>query len=121
MPPILIVHGGADGEAPVEQARRYCAGIARAGKCQLVEVEGASHRVENWWPSQWGYKRELVSWLRATGTRPPSHRPRRGVVQKDIVYRDSPQLKLDAFVPRGPGPVPAVIVVHGGGWRRATR
>ena len=35
---------------------------------------------------------------------------------KDLVYSESAQLKLDAFVPRARTPVPAVILVHGGGW-----
>ena len=35
---------------------------------------------------------------------------------KDILYSRSAQLRLDAFLPRAATPVPAVIVVHGGGW-----
>ena len=35
---------------------------------------------------------------------------------KDILYSPSAQLRLDAFLPRAGKPVPAVIVVHGGGW-----
>src|SRR5215467_9239759 len=36
----------------------------------------------------------------------------------DIIYRfvDGKNLTLDAHVPNGPGPFPAVILVHGGGW-----
>lgn len=118
MPPLLVVHGGADSEAPIDQARRYCGEVARAsGRCRLLEVPGASHRSENWWPSQWEYKRELVAWLSALAPVPaPAHRPRSGVVQKDIVYSPRAQLKLDAFVPRASRPVSAAIVVHGGGW-----
>ncbi|MEO5957710.1 MAG: alpha/beta hydrolase [Opitutaceae bacterium] len=39
-------------------------------------------------------------------------------VQTDIVYGTAggESLKLDAFVPEGAGPFPAVILVHGGGW-----
>jgi acetyl esterase len=117
MPDLLVVHGGADSEAPIEQARRYCSGVAHAGgRCRFVEAEGASHRVENWWPTQWGYKRDLVDWLSALTHRTFAHQPRDGVVRKDIVYSPSAQLELDAFVPRTVKPVPAVIVVHGGGW-----
>jgi acetyl esterase len=116
MPRLLVVHGGADNEAPVEQARRYCLDVTRLqGNCRFVEVSGASHRSENWWPSQWSYKRELVSWLSSLTSRPvPAHQPRAGAIQKDIVY--TPGLKLDAFVPQSSKPVPAVIVAHGGGW-----
>jgi alpha-L-fucosidase 2 len=118
MPPVLVVHGGADTEAPVEQARRYCDAIARRqGRCRFVEVPGASHRSENWWPSQWGYKREVTSWLSELASAPPPlPQPQDGVVQKDIVFAPATQLTLDAFVPRSETPVPAVIVVHGGGW-----
>jgi len=44
------------------------------------------------------------------------HRALPGIVQKDIPYRESPTLVLDAFVPRSGAPTPAVIVLHGGGW-----
>src|SRR4029453_2571548 len=64
MPPLLVVHGSADGEAPIGHAQRYCRAVAQAeGRCRLLEVEGASHRSENWWPTQWDYKREIVMWL----------------------------------------------------------
>ena len=116
MPPLLVVHGGADTEAPAEHARRYCSQIA-GGRCRFVEVAGASHRSENWWPSQWNYKREMVEWLASlTPAQKLTHRPRRGAVLKDILYSPSAQLQLDAFLPPAGKPVPAVIVVHGGGW-----
>ena len=51
---------------------------------------------------------------RAPECRP--YRPVAGAIQKDIVYSASPKLALDAFIPRSQAPVPAVIVVHGGGW-----
>jgi alpha-L-fucosidase 2 len=39
-------------------------------------------------------------------------------VQTDIEYGTAGgvSLRLDAYVPDGPGPFPAVILVHGGGW-----
>jgi alpha-L-fucosidase 2 len=116
--PLLIVHGGADDESPADDARRYCGQIlANGGRCELVEVAGASHRSENWWPSQWHYKPGIVAWLNTlTGTRPSIHRPLPGVVRKDIVYSPSAKLALDAFLPRASAPTAAVIVVHGGGW-----
>ena len=78
MPPLLVVHGGADGEAPTEHARRYCRQIVASAEddAELVEVAGASHRSENWWPSQWSYKREMVEWLSALARgRAFAHRP----------------------------------------------
>lgn len=42
----------------------------------------------------------------------------RAAVQTDIEYgrAGGVSLKLDASIPDGPGPFPAVILVHGGGW-----
>jgi acetyl esterase/lipase len=116
--PVLVIHGEADNEAPTAQARRYCGRVMQSStRCQFVEVAGASHRSENWWPTQWHYKQTIVEWL-AKVSQPPAlaHRPFAGVIQKDIPYRSSPKLALDAFVPRSAAPTPAVIVVHGGGW-----
>jgi alpha-L-fucosidase 2 len=117
-PPFLVVHGGADTESPTEHARRFCSQMAHSGgRCQLLEVEGASHRSENWWPNQWHYKRDMVEWLAALASGSAlGHRPLAGVIQKDILYSRSAKLALDAFNPRSAVPVPAVIVVHGGGW-----
>jgi acetyl esterase len=117
--PLLVVHGSADSEAPIEQAQRYCRSVEGAkGTCRFLEVEGASHRSENWWPSQWGYKRDVVTWLSSLAPVPVEpHQPHaETTLLKDIVYSDSAKLKLDAFVPRTNTPVPAVIIVHGGGW-----
>jgi acetyl esterase len=44
-------------------------------------------------------------------------------IQKDIPYAAPggvPQL-LDARVPEGAGPFPAVVIVHGGGWSASGR
>ena len=81
MPPLLVVHGGADTESPVEHARRYCTQIVQSGgRCQLLEVAGASHRSENWFPSQWTYKRAMVEWLSsARSCASVAHRTRGGV------------------------------------------
>jgi acetyl esterase/lipase len=117
--PLLVVHGDADTEAPSDQARRYCRDVESASRpCHLVEVKGASHRSENWWPSQWTYKRELTAWLSKLVPVPRgAHQPYPGTrLLKDVVYDQAPDLTLDAFMPRASNPVPAVIVVHGGGW-----
>ncbi|MEP6915542.1 MAG: alpha/beta hydrolase [Acidobacteriota bacterium] len=118
MPPLLVVHGGADDEAPAAHARHYCSEVVQSGgRCQFLEVAGASHRSENWWPTQWSYKRAMVAWLSSlTAERAGAYQPRDGVVHKDIVYSPSAHLELDAFLPRVSTPTPAVIVVHGGGW-----
>jgi alpha-L-fucosidase 2 len=119
LPPLLVVHGSADGDVPIEQAQRYCASVVRAnGRCRLVEVDGASHRSENWWPTQWSYKREIAAWLSEVAPVPAeAYRPTvRAALMKNLVYSESPLLRLDAFVPRTSKPTPAVIIVHGGGW-----
>jgi len=44
-------------------------------------------------------------------------------IERDIVYA-SPQgeaLRGDLYVPRGEGPLPTVVVVHGGSWRRGRK
>jgi acetyl esterase/lipase len=38
-----------------------------------------------------------------------------------FVQRDSGPLKADLYVPKGAGPFPAVLVIHGGGWMMGTR
>ncbi|MDQ3213442.1 MAG: alpha/beta hydrolase [Acidobacteriota bacterium] len=117
-PPLLVIHGSADDEAPPEQARRYCGRVAaNGGTCRFVDVAGASHRSENWWPGQWTYKRDIVEWLATLGGTPATPAVWRSAnLLKDIVFSPSTQLKLDAFLPAASAAVPAVIVVHGGGW-----
>ena len=101
-PPVLVVHGEADTEVPSEQARRYCAEVTASGsRCQFVGVAGASHRSENWFPSQWSYKREIVTWLGTlTHAHAAGYRPRTGAVLKDIPYSPSRSLRLDAAIPQ---------------------
>jgi alpha-L-fucosidase 2 len=118
MPPVLLVHGTADTEVPIDHARRYCAAFERTkGRCRLIAVDGASHRSENWWPGQWTYKREMVAWLESIAPVPAAGSGTPGTrLQKNIVFSESPLLQLDAFIPDSSTPSPAVIVVHGGGW-----
>ncbi len=118
MPPVLTVHGTADTEATPEQATRFCDALRAAGThCDHEPVEQGIHRSENWRPSQWGYKPRLTEWLAARlDLRHARHEPHATTLQKDVVYDAERGLRLDAYVPPGPGPFPAVILVHGGGW-----
>jgi acetyl esterase/lipase len=43
------------------------------------------------------------------------------VTAVDYVQRDSGPLKADVFMPKGAGPFPGVLVVHGGAWMMGTR
>ena len=83
------------------------------------EVAGASHRSENWWPTQWSYKREVTSAGSRTVAPVPAeaHRPhavRASLHEGHSSTVESPRLRLDAFVPRTRQADP-------GGHRRARR
>ena len=102
---LLMIQGAADDEARPEDIAQFC---SRLRGCTYFPVAGAIHDFENWHPDQWYWKEELTAWLR---------RDRRGL-WKDIPYSfpEGRDLLLDAYVPEGAGPFPAVIIVHGGGW-----
>lgn len=120
--PTVVVHGGSDTEVPLAAARDVCAG-AKA-PCTVVDVPGASHRVENWWPSQWSYKASVLEAVGShVGAIPASSRlPGIGAgLRKRIVYDPVHQLTLDAWVPSGTTPRAAVVLVHGGGWEAGDR
>jgi alpha-L-fucosidase 2 len=61
-PRFLVVHGTSDTEVPIARAEAWCRQRA-ADTCELLAIEGASHRPENWWPVHWGYKSRLAEWL----------------------------------------------------------
>lgn len=118
MPAAMIVHGAADREAPPEQAARFCAAAHQSGGyCKCALVEGAIHRAENWTPRQLDYKGVVLSWLGSRlNLRFPEHESYISNLKKDVTFDPLRRLKLDAYVPEGPGPFPAVIIAHGGGW-----
>lgn len=103
--PVLMFHGAADEESPPAAAEALCKQLAH---CNFHLMAGAIHNFENWHPDQWEWKEELAAWLR---------RDRRGL-WKNIPYSrpEGRDLLMDAYVPDGPGPFPAVLIVHGGGW-----
>ena len=119
----LLVHGSADREVPLYVADNLCQTIRSAGgRCRLMPVEGAIHRAENWRPEQWGYKSQMLAWLgERLNLKSADHEPHATSLLKEIVFSPQHGLKLDAYVPSGRGPHPAVIIVHGGGWEAGDR
>ncbi len=116
--PTLIVHGANDREATPQQAGQFCEAMRAAGRsCEYIAVDGAIHRAENWLPTQWGYKGLLTAWLgQQVNLSKPDHRPYTTKLKKNIVFSPRHNLKLDAYLPPGKAPRPAIIIVHGGGW-----
>jgi acetyl esterase/lipase len=61
-------------------------------------------------------------WFAAVACIPLSARETAYNVQENIEYcREPVSLKLDAHVPPGKGPFPAIILVHGGGWTAGSK
>lgn len=118
--PTLLVHGGADTEVPVTETRAVCR--EAAVPCEVLEVAGASHRAENWWPSHWSYKTAVLRSLRAhVGRVPAPAWPTGAALRKRIVFDPTHRLALDAWIPAGPGPHAVAVLVHGGGWEAGDR
>lgn len=103
--PVLMVHGTDDEESPAGKAEVLC---RKWKSCEFFPVAGGIHNFENWHPDQWDWKEKLTAWLRGDS---------RGL-WNDITYSrpDGLDLRMNAFIPSGAGPFPAVIIAHGGGW-----
>jgi len=103
--PVLMFHGTADEESPPGPIEQLCRGWHA---CRFEPVAGGIHNFENWHPDQWEWKEDLTAWLRGD---------QRGL-WKDITYArpGGRDLRMDAYIPQGDGPFPAVVIAHGGGW-----
>jgi len=69
MPPFLFIHGTADKQVPFPHSPRMCSAMREAGaSCEVYVVEGGAHGVGSWEkePTQQGYKRKMVEWLKET-------------------------------------------------------
>jgi acetyl esterase len=103
--PVALFHGAVD----VDSDPKPIEGACRAWmKCRFELIPRGIHNLENWHPGEWEWKEEFTAILR---------NGRRGL-WKDIIYARPGGLPLamDAYLPDGQGPFPAVVVVHGGGW-----
>lgn len=119
MPHTLMIHGSQDTEVPSTQATDYFIAFQQAGGNNIMlEFVHAIHRPENWPPGQWRYKSFLLRWLnKKLKLEAAAHEPYFSKqLQKDILFSTKHGLRLDAYVPPGRGPFPAVIIAHGGGW-----
>ncbi len=62
----------------------------------------------------------LLAWMPAW--MPASAQPDKYKVEENIEFTRTPvSLRLDAHIPPGKGPFPAVILVHGGGWTAGSK
>ncbi|HEX4945336.1 MAG TPA: alpha/beta hydrolase [Blastocatellia bacterium] len=119
LPDTLMIHGSQDTEVPSTQATDYFIAFQQAGGNNIMlELVHAIHRPENWRPEQWRYKSFLIRWLnKRLKLEAADHEPYFSErLQKDILFSPKHGLRLDAYVPKGRGPFPAVIIAHGGGW-----
>jgi alpha-L-fucosidase 2 len=123
---VMAVYGTEDRDVPPDQSSAYCDAIRSVGgRCELLPVPGGIHASENWRPEQWGYKSRIADWLaKELDLKTADFAPHESLLRKNIVYGDyaaaSPgkrePLLMDAFIPKGEGVFPAVILAHGGGW-----
>lgn len=103
--PIVLFHGAADTDVDPKLIEKAC---GTWKKCRFEPIPNGIHNLENWHPAQWEWREEFIAILR-------DGRPG---LWKDVLYSrpGGMPLTMDANLPEGKGPFPAVIVVHGGGW-----
>jgi len=103
--PVTLFHGAKDTDVDPGPLEKACHAWTN---CRFESIPQGIHDLENWHPGDWEWKEEFTAILR---------NGRRGL-WKEIVYArpDGLPLTMNANLPEGPGPFPAVIVVHGGGW-----
>jgi len=103
--PVVLFHGDSDTDVlpgPIQQA------CASWSQCRFQLIPHGIHNLENWHPGEWDWKEEFTAVLRNG----------RSGLWPNVVYARPGGLPLamDANLPEGSGPFPAVIIVHGGGW-----
>ena len=114
--PFFLFHASKPKRVPVEQSTALVSALEEAGvEAELVSPEGTGEDYLSAPHDVPGFARSVARRLRNTLWRLPD-----GVqVRKDLVYA-SPggrDLRLDLYLPeRAAGPLPAVLLIHGGGW-----
>jgi len=65
LPPFLLLHGDADQSVPFEQSVAFQVKLrTHGGRCDLLRLPGAPHRLSEWDKSLPDYRDRLVAWLR---------------------------------------------------------
>lgn len=66
MPPVLLLHGSADGHVPVAQAEAFCQAMKqRQQRCDVHVIQGGGHSASDWvaLPAYGGFPMTLAQWL----------------------------------------------------------
>ena len=108
--PVIFFHGESDTDVPPGPLQETCRSWSQ---CRFELIPRGIHNFENWHPAEWDWKEEFIAILR-NGSRG---------LWPDIVYSrpEGMALKMDANIPEGAGPFPAIVIVHGGGWEAGDR
>jgi acetyl esterase len=108
--PVVLFHGAQDMDVPAGPFQETC---SRWSQCRFELIPHGIHNLENWHPAEWDWKEEFVAILRGG----------RSGLWPGIVYSrpEGMPLMMDANIPDGAGPFPAIVIVHGGGWEAGDR
>jgi len=67
LPPFLLIHGTADQSVPYNQSINFKAKLeANKIPCQLITIQGATHKLAEWDKFDPTYKDQFVAWLKQT-------------------------------------------------------
>lgn len=74
LPPFLLIHGTEDKSVPYAQSVRFQAELKKNGvECDLVTIQGATHKLQSWASLDHDYQARLVSWLNRVFPAPQSN------------------------------------------------
>jgi alpha-L-fucosidase 2 len=67
MPPFLLIHGTADQSVPYNQSINFKAKLeANKVPCQLITLQGATHKIADWDKFDPTYQDQIIAWLEQT-------------------------------------------------------